>query len=512
MESNITFEQELDDIVSKGKSLSKEQYANLVKDKFKNIAGLIQSDIGYKSKAFSKYRKEEIIKYTQNPVKFEKKLREVSLYLYSVSLHYQRLVNYFATIGVDEAWELCPYWMNSQTSDDNFNSYYDLMLKKLSVMNIPHEYGKIKKTLWIEGVFYGYETHLEDSYIIKKLDPNFCRIVSSEDGVNVFAFDFNYFNSRLYELDLFPEEFKIKYDKYVSIDENNRKKKIKDLRWQILDTSRAFAIKMDENIPFIFPPFMGLFLDIYSIQDYKELTKAKEELKNYVVLAAKIPLSKEGKEPDDFLLDVDTALEYGQMAMNQLPDQWGFVLSPYEDMQLLTSNQTSSSDMDATAQAETNMWAAAGVNKNMFSGEANTEGTLDRSINSDESTVFIINRQFERWINRKIKKSTDVKTKLKFKFLDVTIFNYKMKFQNYKELLTLGADCKLQAMACLRISPDIARYSGYLERDILELDKKWIPPLSSNVMSGNDSGTDSIGTNNGGRPPKDATGGVGDDE
>lgn len=483
--------------------MTKEAYAKLVTNKFKDIARLIQTDINYNSKAYSKYTKTEIIKWTQNPVKFEKKLREVSLYLYSVSLHYQRLINYFVNIGVDEAWALSPYWKNKQTTDENFEKYYDITLKRLSVMNIPHEYSKIKKTLWIEGVFYGYETQYEDSYIIKKLNPDFCKIISTEDGVNVYAFDFNYFNSRIYELEIFPDEFKEKYNLYIG----ENKKKNKDLRWQMLDTTHAFAFKMDENIPFIFPSFMGLFLDIYDIQDYKELAKAKEELKNYVVLAAKIPLSKEGKEPDDFLLDVDTALEYGQMAMSQLPDQWGFVLSPYEEMQLLTSNQTGASDIDATAQAEKSMWGAAGVNQNMFSGEAKTEGTLDRSISTDEANVFAINRQYERWVNRKIKQMGDVKAKMRFKFLDITIFNRKMRYQLYKEVLTLGADCKLEALACLGISPDVARYSNYLERDILKLHELWIPPLSSNVMSGNsgDSGDP-------GRPKKDTIDTVGGGE
>ena len=45
-------------------------------------------------------------------------------------------------------------------------------------------------------VYYGYEIETNDSYFLKSLDPDYCRISGSDDGCIMFDFNFAYFKGR----------------------------------------------------------------------------------------------------------------------------------------------------------------------------------------------------------------------------------------------------------------------------------------------------------------------------
>ena len=47
---------------------------------------------------YTKYKKEDVVKWFTNPEANEKNLRNASIYLYEVSPHYRRLINYFAKL------------------------------------------------------------------------------------------------------------------------------------------------------------------------------------------------------------------------------------------------------------------------------------------------------------------------------------------------------------------------------------------------------------------------------
>jgi hypothetical protein len=181
-----------------------------------------------------------------------------------------------------------------------------------------------------------------------------------------------------------------------------------------------------------------------------------------------------------------------------LPDQIGFALSVFSDVQYEKMADSASQDKNSVSEAEKALWDAAGVNQNMFSGEAKTEGTLAYSVKTDESDTFSINRQFERWVNRKFKYEFENRKWLfRFQFLDVTIYNYIEKFSQYKQSVTLGAPYVLEMMSCLGHSPSATIGKTYIQNDVLGLIDKMIPPMQSSVMSGN--------SNENGRPSKQDT-------
>jgi len=232
---------------------------------------------------FSKYTKDDVIKYLKNPEQNAKQLREISAYLYNTSSHYKRLILYFARMLLFY-YIVVPYRIDIEKVNKNkFKNQYKKILDVLDNMNLQHEFIKIVTTILKEDVFFGYEYSTKDSYFIQKLNPDYCQISSIEDGCFNFAFDFSYFKTNPEKLVQYGGEFEEKYKIY----ENDTK-----LRWQELDSKRTICIKMSDDVEFPVPFFVGVLESLYDIEDFKALKKAKTEIGNYKMLSLQIPLIK----------------------------------------------------------------------------------------------------------------------------------------------------------------------------------------------------------------------------
>ena len=61
---------------------------------------IVQDLINNKNESviYKKYKKEQIVNMLENPQKNEEQIRELSRFIYTVSSHYRRLVDYYSTI------------------------------------------------------------------------------------------------------------------------------------------------------------------------------------------------------------------------------------------------------------------------------------------------------------------------------------------------------------------------------------------------------------------------------
>lgn len=421
------------------------------------------------------HKKEDIIGYIQNPIASEKILRQISNLLYNLSPQYKRLIHYFSDMA---RYDHIININNKRVMNMNSNLALEKYLKTckyVDTMNIKHEFDKITKCVFREDVFYGYDYSSEHSFMIQKLNPDNCRISGIADGTFVFEFDFAYFkgrnNSKLNTQ--YGEEFREKYDIY----ENDKTK-----RWQELNLDRSICIKLSEDVDYPIPFFVGMFPDIFDLQDYKLLKKAREELQNYVVLVAKIPYkkNKEGDRANDFALTLDSAIEFGNKANESLPDQAGFILSPYEDVDAIHLGNKQS-DNNSVAEAEEVVWDSAGVNKAIFNSSKISEESIRKSIVADENIVFGMYRQYERWLNRKLK--LNINDDFKVRILNSTSYNYGEFYKHLKESASYGMPFKREVSAVLGQSPYEMNMSIHLENDILNLSDRLEPLQSSNTLS-----------------------------
>lgn len=455
---------------------------------FANLAKYIKKDLNNNQKVeftFHKnFSKDDVMQWMANPQKFEKQLRKLSRFLYDTSSHYKRLVQYFATMLTFDYY-VEPYGMTDfePTPEliESVQKKYINIVNYLEVLNLKHEFLKVCERAWIDDVAYYYEYKMKDSYFLMNLNPDYCEISGIEDGSLTFSFDFTFFNAYPKELDRYADEFKTKYELY--------KKDKKNYRWQEIDPSKSLCIKIAESVDYPIAPFCGIFEEVYSVEDYKALKLAKTELENYLLLVAKIPYLKESGAANNFALEINKAIEYFDLMMGSLPDQVGGLLSPFESVEPVKVDKNDK-DTDKVSEAQKSLYDAAGVSQLLFNSTG-TGAAITKSILVDESVAFKVLRQFERWINKKLKDENKI-IKFRVQFLDVTRYSQNDYIKNLKESSSLGLPVKLKYNAAIGQSPSSAIHMEFLENSVLNIVDKWKPLLSSFTQSGEEGGNPGI--------------------
>lgn len=453
---------------------------------FSKLAKLVMNDLdnsNSKDLFFREMTKEQLSKSLKNPEKNEKQLRDLSKIMCVLSNHYKRLCDYYADMATLD-WYIEPLQLNTEKMNiKTFKKQYSDTLDYLENMNIKHEFRKIMRILFKEGIFYGYEYSTAESYFIKKLNPDNCMISGYEDGVYSFKFDFSYFSTNENLLESYGEEFKEKYKLYKNSrnSKSTKGKKKVDYQWQELNSERSICIKTDETMLTPLPPFVGVIEDIYEIQDYKSLKKAKEEMQNIAILVGSIPYLNDTKA-NAFGLDLDTAIKFGNQINQELPDQFGFLLSVYENMELFKLSDDKVGT-DKLEEATNNFWRTSGVAKQLFSDSGNTDSAIKYSTSTDEQSVFTLLLQMERWLNRKLKQISKT-YKFKANILPITGFNKKDFVDRELKLAQFGLANKIKLTVASGMSQSSVSNMAFLENDVLELHEKWIPLQSSHTQNG----------------------------
>lgn len=447
-------------------------------------------------KFFSTYTRKDIINAMKDITKEQnaKILREASLHLYAISSQFRRLVEYFATMPLFYYTVIPTNFNILNTKNDNYKQSlikgYNKVLEQLENMNIRHEFLKITSTVFLEDVFFGYEYSTKDNYFILKLPSEYCKIVSMSDGLFQFAFNLSYFDKRKYLLDTWGEDWNKMYNAYKADKKSNL--------WQTIPLEKSICIKLNENIPVPIVPFLGVFEEIYDIQDYKLLKKVREEIGNYKLVNLIVPMNEKSGKKDDFLLDRSIVEYYYNLVKSVAPDNIGVTVSPMKMEEVEFKQDTS--DKDKVAEAESKFWNSAGVSEFLFNSQKATADTLAYAITSDEMVVFKLLRQMERWLNYKLKQQQG-KIKFKVSLLDITHFNKDKVYEKYLKSAQFGLPTKLLAGASLGLTNMDMDAMLFIENDILELNNKLIPLSSSHTQSNNDAIIHKDGvTDEGGRP------------
>lgn len=468
--------------------------------KFALINRLITRDLNeYRATygpSFFMYRKDDINRFLSNPYKFEKELRKAILYIYCASAHFRRLIQYFTSL-TDLAYIVSPYKLFDPKSANKktVNRNYRRVLNALSSMSIKTQFPKIITVCLRDDVFYGTMWVTEDSITIQQLPSNYCRVSSIEDNVLNVAFDFSYFSTREQLLDFYPEEFRRKYEKIY-------KKNTLTSRWIELDAPTSFAIKYNSDIlEYAIPPFAGLLRDIFDIDDYKLLKKAREEIENYALLAMKLPMDDDG----NWMLDYKKAEEFWRNLDAVMPEDIGSVLTPM-DIDKISFERSNTGDTDTVVEAEDSLFSAAGVSSLLFNNKKASANALLLSIKVDQELTFSIVKSIEDMLNRYIQHQSYGKN-FKVTFLDVSTFNKKEAGDAYLKAASYGLPTISMYAASQGLGQAELDSMSFLETDVLELQKIFKPLVSSSQMSSSDTNSDAINNGSdsetGGRPQEE---------
>lgn len=460
-----------------------------VTEKFAILNRLITRDLNNNTSApvFSLYTKDNIVEYLRNPYRYEKQLRKAIAYIYGASPHFRRLIAYFAGLS-DLAYVVSPYRIDPSTANEKtINRNYRKVLNTLSAMSIRTQIPKILTVCLREDVFYGTLWVTSDSITIQQLPSDYCAISMIEGNVPNVSFDFSYFGTHKAYLEYYPEEFKRKYNIYLE----DRKK-----RWQDLDAPNSFAIKYNNDIyDYAIPPFAGILREIYDIEDYKQMKLAKTAIENYAMLVMTLGCDDEG----NWQMDLDKAKDFWQNLDAVLPDEIGSVLTPMP-ISKISFERSHTGDVNTVAEAEENLFSAAGVSSLLFNNDKASANALLLSIKADQAITFSIVKSVEDMINRFIQYQNYGKN-FKVTFLDISPFNRKEMADQYLKAATYGMPTISMYAAAVGLNQSELDSMSYLETTVLGLQDMFMPLASSATMSTSVEGKGA--TDEGGAPEKD---------
>lgn len=439
---------------------------------------------------FSLYSKDNITEYLKNPYTYQQQLRRAVTYIYGASPHFRRLIQYFTGLS-DLAYVVSPYRIDPKTvNPKSISRNYRKVLNAMSAMNVRTQFPKILTVCLREDTFYGTMWVTNDNITIQQLPADYCGISTIEGNVLNVTFDFSYFDGHSQYLEYYPTEFQSKYKVYQS----NRR-----MRWQELDSPTSFAIKCNNDIlDYSLPPFAGLLREVYDLEDYKQLKLTKTTLENYAMLVMTIGLNEDG----EWQIDLDKAKEFWRNLDSVLPEEIGSVLTPMP-ISKISFEKSNTGDTDTIAEAERNLFSAAGVSSLLFNNDKASANALTLSIKADQAITFGIVKSIEDVVNRYIQAQGFGKN-FKVTFLDCSPFNRKELSDSYLKACQYGIPMISYYAASQGLNQSELDCMSFLENEVLGLTDMFKPLKSSSTMvsTSNTSDGDSA-TDEGGAPQKD---------
>jgi hypothetical protein len=461
-----------------------------ISQRFTVLNKLITRDLNNNTNTptFYLYSKDDITKYLSNPYTYEKQLRQAVTYIYGASSHFRRLIQYFVSLS-DLSYVVSPSGIDPKKANvQTVSRNYRKVLSTMSAMSVRSQFPKILTVCLREDVFYGTMWVTQDNITIQQLPSDYCAISTVEGNVPNVTFDFSYFDSHSQYLDYYPEEFRTKYNIY---------QKQRTVRYQELDSPTSFAVKCNNDIlDYPLPPFAGILREVYDLEDYKQLKLTKTALENYAVLVMTLGINEDG----DWQMDLDKAKEFWRNLDTVLPEEVGSVLSPME-ISKISFERSNTSDTDTIAEAEQNLFTAAGVSSLLFNNDKASANALLLSIKADQAITFGIVKGIEDVVNRYIQ-SLSYGKYFKVTFLDCSPFNRKEMGDQYLKGCQYGLPFISMYAASQGLSQSEVDNMSYLENDVLGLQAQFIPLQSSATQSSSVSESEGA-TDEGGAPEKD---------
>ena len=442
------------------------------------------------TKTWTVFNKDNLRTYLKNPYSTasQTNLRNLSKFLYTLSFPLRRIVNYFASLPDFSMYKInLDFSLVEDNDEEKLLKDYDDACRYVRKMNLEINMLKLLIIAWREGIVYFQPYQGKDgTLLLMPLDSQYCRI-SSVGYNNLYhvAYDFSFFNgSNSFYLDIWDKEYKKKFDAYG---------KDTSLRWQELDTSRAFKIDISDQ-DLIIPVFAGLFEPLIDLIDLQSLIAVKDALEIYKLLVMRIPMLN-SSNPDDMALSLELARKFYNKAMEDLPEEIGLILSPMQ-IDSISFDKNATSDTNAIADSYANIMEQTGISQIFDSNRLTGAKSVTMSMLSDAlmATKGIM-QQVEAFVNERIQMEY-ANSAAYIKFIDVVTYTKEERIKEIKEAASLGLPVKQEYMALLGYSPLESIAADWLENKLGLSVTKFVHPLIS-------SHTQAAGSDTGGAPTKD---------
>lgn len=435
---------------------------------------------GQATYSYGLYTKENILSWLQSPSSSEKSLRDASNFMYIYSMHYNRLIKYYAGLYTG-AYVISPVGFEKDDLDPNsLRRQYYKTAKTLELMNVPDLMQTTFTIALREGAFYGVTIKDNLSMFVQKINPDYCKITSVENGTFLYSVDMSRIGRYL---EYYPDVFTQLYAEYQATGQ----------KWQEVPGDVSICIKADKSVPdYSIPPFAAVMPELYTIANTESLQETAAELRNYKMLSGAVPVDSGGNP----LMDYDEVMKYYSHIGNALGENVGLALSPFKLEAFSFEEGTGTGDVDEISRAVANFWQTAG-SSGLLHGIANdTSGVTKLAIKNDETYVLSMLQQFEGVMNRLLKQNGTGSVKFKITMLPVTVFNREEMVKEYKEAAAFGIGKSYYAAAVGIPQYDVAGLD-YLEKNVVGFED--LTPLKNSYTSSDG------GEGEAGRPAVDDT-------
>lgn len=451
--------------------------------------------IFFRNFLYKKFKKEDIERMFAHPWHNEVSLRSLSRYLYIISPHYRRLINYFSQILLYNYTIKSGKLYTRKVAKSKYRKDYYNTVNFAEKLNLKKEAEKMIRIALRDGIAVGiisYSNNSQSGYIMP-LEPRGIRIRTIEDGVYVPSINLEMLRKYEAEINSYGADIVKAYNKYIQKVKNNKTITEDDIWYEF---KNGIALLADDTDPYHFIPyFAGLLIDVLRLRDAQDIQAKHDENSNYKALSAKVDTDDDGIPKLPF---ADIQKYYTQMS-NELPDGIGLLVSPWT-ISDHSFQETSTADRDSALAAVNNFWRSAGMpNTLMGGGTLTTASAMLLAVKPDEALSFALLKQFEDIINRHIK-LMDYDYLFKVSFLYQSIFNSAEVQNSLFKATQYGLPVKMDYASSLGLTPCEVIGASYIEDDILGLASDvWTAPLvSSNTMSN--------ASDDGGRPTAEESG------
>ena len=442
------------------------------------------------TKTWTVFNKDSLRSYLQNPYSqnSQANIRNLSRFLATLSFPLRRLINYLASLPDFSVYKVIPNISMIEEPDvDSILQDYEEVCKYIRAMDLELDLFKMLIIAWREDCVYFFPVEDEDGKtLLFPLDAQYCKISGvGYNGLYHVAYDFSFFNgSNSFYLDIWPKEFKQKYNKYQSDS---------TLRWQQLDEARCFKINLDQP-DLVISPLASLFESIIDLIDLQSLTSVKDALEIYKLLVMRIPMLN-SNNPDDMAISLTLAKNFYNKAVELLPPEIGCILSPMP-VDSVSFDKSATSDSDAISDAYSNLMSNAGVSQIMDSSRLTGQSAVKASMMCDVmfATKGII-QQINSFVNERIKLKFP-NTSMVMKYTDVTSYTKSDRIAELQKACEFGLPFKLELAMMLGQDPLENYAMGWLEDKMGLAVTRWVHPLVS-------SHTATAASETGGAPTKD---------
>ena len=443
------------------------------------------------TKTWTVFNKDSLRTYLQNPYSANSQvnLRNLAKFLYTLSFPLRRIINYFASLPDFSMYKVnLDFSLIEENDEESLLQDYENACRFIRKMNLEINMFKLLIIAWREGIVY-FQPYQDDdgTMLLMPLDPQYCKVGSiGYNNLLHVAYDFSYFNgSNSFYLDIWDPEFKTKYNAY---------QRDNTLRWQELETARAFKIDISD-IDLILPTFASLFEGLIDLIDLQSLIAVKDSLDIYKLLVMKIPLLN-SKNPDDLAINLTLAQKFYAKALGVLPEEIGLILSPGMDIDSVSFDKNATSDTNAIADSYQNLMEQTGISQIFDSSRLTGASSVKMSMLSDAlmATKGIM-QQVAAFVNERIQMEYP-NSAAYLKFIDTVTYTKDDRIAQIEKAANAGLSVKLEYMTLLGYDPLEAISSDWIETKLGLSVTRFIHPL---VSSHTQSGT----SDTGGAPEKD---------